>query len=252
MSRISTGLLMGSFLLATIACDQVPASADDPQAQAPAATEESAGLPGQSIVGTVISTMDASNYTYVEVDTGQDRVWAAGPKTSVVVGETVSLSGSMPMPNFHSESLDRTFDRLYFVSAIRRRSQPSGTGASDSAPHAGKTQPPPEMDIKGIARAENGHTIAEVFEGRADLAGQEIAVRGVVVKVNAQILGRNWLHLQDGTVGPDGETNLIVTSSETAAVGSTVLVRGTLATDRDLGHGYHYDALIEEASVAVE
>jgi hypothetical protein len=114
------------------------------------------------------------------------------------------------------------------------------------------TEPPVEIDVSGIERVEGGYTIAEIFENRARLAGQEVAVRGKVVKFNSEILGRNWIHLQDGTVGPGGAKDLVVTSDEVAEVGSTVIVRGTVVTDEDFGYGYAYDVLIHEASVTVE
>jgi hypothetical protein len=243
--------------LANSACDSQSASAGDPPAPAPPATSGNAAEPGERIVGSVTATLDASNYTYVEVDTGGERIWAAGPQTPVEVGETVSLSGAMLMQDFHSQSLGRSFERIYFVASIQSASQQNGGGAGGSA-HPGSALPgrtaegQPPLDVTGIVRAEKGQTIAEIFQGRAELAGREVAVRGVVVKVNARIMGRNWLHLEDGTAGPGGETKLIVTSKQTAEVGNTVLVRGVLATDRDLGHGYHYDALVEEASITVE
>jgi hypothetical protein len=65
-------------------------------------------------------------------------------------------------------------------------------------------------------------------------------------------MGRNWLHLSDGTVGPDGEREVTVSTKDTAAVGSTVVVRGTVATDRDFGSGYNYSVLIEDAKVTAD
>jgi hypothetical protein len=70
--------------------------------------------------------------------------------------------------------------------------------------------------------------------------------------MNAGIMGRNWLHLSDGTVGPDGEKDVTVTTEETPAVGSTVVVRGIVATDQDFGGGYQYSVMIENAKVTVE
>ena len=93
---------------------------------------------------------------------------------------------------------------------------------------------------------------AEVIAGKASLAGSEVALRGKVIKMNASIMGRNWLHLSDGTVGPDGERAVIASTEDIAAVGSTVVVRGTVATDRDFGSGYNYSVLIEDAKVTAE
>jgi len=74
-------------------------------------------------------------------------------------------------------------------------------------------------------------------------------VRGKVIKMNAAILGHNWVHLSDGTVGPDGEQEVTVRTKDLPKVGSTVVVRGTVTTDRDFGSGYKYSVLIEDAKV---
>jgi hypothetical protein len=200
------------------------------------------------IAGKVTQTMDASEYTYIEIDTGNGLVWAAGPATKVKVGDTVETSSGFPMVNFHSATLDRTFDEIRFVSVIQVWS-PKG-GNSESAP--ADTQAAPGPSVSGIDRAEGGHTVAEIIEGRTKLSGSKIKVRGVVVKLNSGIMGRNWVHLSDGTVGPNGEQEITVNTEEVPAVGSTVLVHGTVAIDRDFGSGYQYSVLIEDAQVTVE
>ena len=74
---------------------------------------------------------------------------------------------------------------------------------------------------------------------------------GKVVKYNAMIMGKNWIHLQDGT-GEPGSNDLTVTTQGTAFVGDTVLVRGNIGLDRDMGAGYRYDVLIEDATITVQ
>ena len=64
-------------------------------------------------------------------------------------------------------------------------------------------------------------------------------------------MGKNWVHVQDGT-GGSGTNDLTVTTNATAAVGDTVLVRGKLGADKDFGFGYKYDILIEDAALTVE
>jgi len=215
------------------------------------ALETSQGVPLPDlgkIAGKVTQTMDASEYTYIEIDTGEGLVWAAGPATKVKVGDSVETSSGMPMVNFHSATLDRTFDEIRFVSVIQVWSPKSAD--SESAPadnHAA-----PNLSVSGIERVEGGHTVAEIIKERTSLAGSKVAVRGKVIKMNAGIMGRNWLHLSDGTVGPDGEQDITVNTEEIPAVGSTVVVRGTVATDRDFGSSYQYSVLIEDAKVTVE
>ena len=94
-----------------------------------------------------------------------------------------------------------------------------------------------------------GHTIADLFANQATLANTAVAVRGKVVKYNRQILGHNWLHLQDGT-GSAGTDDLTVTTDADVELGAIVVVRGTLATKRDFGAGYKYDVLVENATVS--
>jgi len=109
------------------------------------------------------------------------------------------------------------------------------------------------MDLSNIKPAEGGQTIKQIYAGQAKLAGTTISVRGKVVKYNSMILGKNWLHLQDGTGSAANDNNdLTVTTDASAAVGDTVLVSGKVSTNRDFGAGYKYSVMIEDAKVTVE
>jgi predicted small lipoprotein YifL len=118
-------------------------------------------------------------------------------------------------------------------------------------PHPMPATPAQEIDLSGIAKADGGLTVAEVFAGKDQLAGQRVTFRGRVVKSNANIMGRNWLHVRDGS-GADGTNDLTVSTTGLADVGNTVLVTGTVALNRDLGMGYQYDVIIEDATLTVE
>jgi hypothetical protein len=96
--------------------------------------------------------------------------------------------------------------------------------------------------------AQNGYTVAELFAKRASLNKQKVTVRGQVVKVNPNIMGRNWLHIQDGTGDPAKNTHdLVVTSSDIAEKGAIITIEGTLAADKDFGYGYKYNVIVEDA-----
>ena len=92
-------------------------------------------------------------------------------------------------------------------------------------------------------------TVAALNQNKAALAGQTITTQGKVVKVNNGIMGRNFVHVQDGT-GDASSNNLIVTSKQTANVGDQVSVSGVVVVNRDFGSGYMYPLLIEEASIS--
>ena len=96
-------------------------------------------------------------------------------------------------------------------------------------------------------------TVAAVYKDKAALTGKTISASGKVVKVNNGIMGRNFVHVQDGTGDAKaGTNNLVVTSKQTAAVGDKVTISGVVVVNRDFGSGYSYPLLSEEATVTVK
>jgi hypothetical protein len=236
-----------------------PVAAHAATPAAPAYTPASS--PGKS--GNVLETMNAGGYTYVQVDTGKEKFWAAGPETKVKVGDTVAVPEGMPMPNFESKSLKRKFDMVYFVPSIlapgaapAAAGMPAGMpGAAPSvngqtaSPGAPKVVAPGAINLKGIAKADQ--TVADIYAQKAALAGKPVKVRGKVVKVSSGIMGKNWLHVQDGS-GQSGSNDLTVTTSAEAKPGDTVVISGKLAVAKDFGYGYKYDVIVEDAQVTKE
>ncbi|TPW19716.1 MAG: tRNA/helicase-type nucleic acid binding protein, partial [Elusimicrobia bacterium] len=123
------------------------------------------------------------------------------------------------------------------------------------AGHAAKTAAPPALPplAKAAPRPKGAPTelsVADVHKRGKELAGKLVAVRGKVVKTNANILGKNWFHLQDGTGDAKAGTNdLTLTSSGSAAKGDMVRAVGVLAADKDLGSGYAYKVILEDAEL---
>lgn len=76
-----------------------------------------AGPQAPTVYGEITEVIAAAGYTYVEIDTGDGKVWAAGPETSLKVGDRTGFSTNMPMADFHSKSLNRDFPVIYFVNA---------------------------------------------------------------------------------------------------------------------------------------
>lgn len=218
-------------------------------AAAPAAPAGSAA----EISGKVVETINAASYTYVLINTGAKQVWAAAPQFTVKAGDAVVMSETAPMPNYHSKTLNRTFDVVYFSGRAAVNGKPAGPAAELPAGHppTGQSAGRPSIDLAGIMKAVNGQTVAEVHAGKAKLAGKTVVVRGRVVKFNANIMGKNWLHVRDGS-GAEGSNDLTVTTGDKAKVGDVVLVTGKLSTDRDFGSGYKYSLIVEDAKVAVE
>jgi hypothetical protein len=200
--------------------------------------------------GKVLETMNAGNYVYARVSTPGGEKWLAGPKSELRVGDVVEWRPGSEMKNFASKTLDRTFDSIWFVDRIDVAGAAAG---SSTAPHGSiSDKAAGDVPVQGISRADGGLTVSEIYDGRAKLEGKEIVVRGKVVKSNTGVMQRNWLHLRDGTRGAGGENDLTVTTSGTAKVGDTVVVRGKVALGKDFGFGYRYDVMLETATVTVE
>ena len=127
---------------------------------------------------------------------------------------------------------------------------PPGHGMGEM-PALPTPEAPEGMDFSDIEKAPDGYRIEKLFAQRADLAGKAVKVRGRVIKFSPEIMGTNWLHVQDGTGAP-GSNDLTVTTSVALSVGDTVLIEGPLSVDQVLGHGMKYPVLIQGATVVVD
>jgi len=201
------------------------------------------------IYGKVTEVIEAAGYTYAEVDTGEEKVWAAASTTPLKVGDMIAFTTEMPMENFHSNSMKRDFPIIYFVRRfITDNASLTGTTTEMAAPH-GKIKPAPRAKaVEGIHKVEGGNTIAEVYTDKQKLNGKAIRVRGQVTKFTANVMDKNWLHIRDSSTLDD----LTITTDSTAAIDAVVVIEGKLALDKDFGYGYVYPLIIEDASVTTE
>lgn len=96
--------------------------------------------------------------------------------------------------------------------------------------------------------AAGTYTVAEIYSRKSELKGRLVKVRGNVVKVSANIMGKMWVHIQDGT-GLEGGNKIVFRSQkESPAVGSVVTAQGRLETDKDFGAGYFYPVIVEDST----
>jgi hypothetical protein len=245
-------IMLLAILALTVSCkDDAPKAVEQPVSEKPAAAQSAVG----GFTGTALEIMKADRYTYVQVDTGIEKIWAATPEFLGKVGDTVVVPKGLAMQNFHSKTLERDFEVVYFVGAITVAGNDQGPSQMARTsfmhpPKSGKSSKS-QTEVGGIKRAKDGKNVAEIFAGSKDLAGEQVTVRGKVVKFLPQIMGKNWLHLQDGS-GSEGTNDLTVTTGTTVKVGDLVLVSGVVSVDRDFGYGYSYDVIIEDARVTVE
>ena len=201
------------------------------------------------IYGKVTDIIEAAGYTYAEVDTGKEKVWAAASTTPLNIGDMIAFTTEMPMKNFHSNSMKRDFPIIYFVNRFITDSGSLTGTATETASPRGKINPAPAAKaVEGIHKVEGGNTIAEVYTDKQKLNGKAIRVRGQVTRFTANVMDKNWLHIRDSSSLDD----LTITTDSTAAIDAVVVVEGILALDKDFGYGYVYPLIVEDASVTKE
>ena len=196
-----------------------------------------------AISGKVVETMDSGGYTYVCIEKDGQKTWVATQKIKVVKGQTIAFRPGAVMENFSSKTLNRTFDRIIFSAGV------AGSAATTSG-SADKVTPAMQQIKVDKAKGPNSYTIAELHAKAQKLNGKSVVVRGRVIKVSEAIMGKNWVHLQDGSGSETGGTHDIVVTSQTVpAVGDIVTASGTLHKDKDFGSGYKYKVIIEDAAL---
>lgn len=202
-------------------------------------------LSANTAQGTVRDIINVKGYTYAEIDTGSEIFWTAGPTTALNRGDIVSFSTQMPMENFHSESMNRDFPLIYFISQFKLDTDIEAS-STKPLPHP-KTQQLKEY-LKGVDKIDGGKNIAEIHLEKEALEGKPVHIRGQVTRFSADILGKNWLHIQDSSSLDD----LTITTDNTAAVGDIVIIDGTLDLNKDFGHGYVFPLIVQNATVIKE
>lgn len=253
-----------SFLLAT-ACAAAPPPA------VPAA-------PPGALKGEVLEARNVESYTYLRLKTATGETWAAVPTTDAKKGEQVTIVNPMTMDNFDSKSLGKHFDHIVFGqvggAAVAATAPAAPPAALPGAPSGTSPGLPPTAALQGLRPAPAPHgamaqdavapapikvakatgpgakTVADIVKGRAALKDKTVLVRGQVVKVNTGIMGKTWVHLRDGSgAAADGSNDLLVTTHDEVAVGDVVSAKGTVRTDVEIGAGYAYAVLIEDAAL---
>ncbi len=248
------------FFAGIAGCNSEPAGKTEAhnQASVKADSKGHAAKGPEFLGGRVEETMNSGGYTYMLLAIGKDKIWVAVPQMQVKVGDDVVLMPGNEMHNFYSKTMDRTFESIIFSPGpVGGGSAHGGMGGgmtggtAGSAPSHGKTVAPPHKDIKvEKAQGDNAYTVAEIYANADKLDGKEVTVRGKIVKIAHNIMGKTWIHIQDGTGEVDkGNFDLTVTTKASPAQGDVVTVTGKLAKDKDFGFGYHYNVIVEDATV---
>ncbi|MBW2742209.1 MAG: hypothetical protein JRE64_26005 [Deltaproteobacteria bacterium] len=230
---------------------------------------------------TIIESKDVTNYTYLLLEDKTGKVWAAIPKTPVKTGDEIAITDIAVMKDFHSKTLEKTFDLILFAvpskecpfnesggenvskmpssmmpgkmppAMMSQAAMPQGTMPAMGDNSTKKSKAAVAKNIKvSKAVGEDAYTIEEIYSKKKELSQKTITVRAIVVKFMPQIMEKNWLHIQDGTGSAEkGNNDIAVSTLETAKIGDEVIIKGTLGIDKNLGANHAFSALIEGASI---
>jgi hypothetical protein len=186
----------------------------------------------------VLETLESGGYTYIKVLEGGESYWIAMTQRPLKAGETIRFAEQGWMQDFHSKTLNRTFDKILFASDVAE---------------AGTTQVERKPDVMSSAYQQKGTiTIAQLFADRERYSGKKVRVRAKVTKTSAQIMKRNWVHLQDGSRFANADDLVFTSNEKLPEVGSVVTAEGIVAKDKDFGYGYFYSVIVEKASFSAQ
>ena len=234
--RLNTFLILSLMLMLVVSCQTNTSNSKTNENLAPNVHK----ITAQEVI-------QATSYTYVRVLEDGKESWIAITKQEVEAGKSYYYEPNIEMNNFTSKELNRTFPSIWFVSRfsstpILANQKQGGTNAPQ-----GKQAPVAKAGIK-VAPAKGGVTIAELYAKKDSYSAKPVKIKGEVVKFNKQIMGKNWIHIQDGT-NNNGSFDLTITSDETVKVGDVVTIEGIIALNKDFGYGYSYDVILENGTL---
>lgn len=206
-----------------------------------------ANMPTQQDMGAVehkvvaVEALNTDKYTYLRVKEGAEEKWLAVMRQAVKIGGNYIYKGGLMKQNFQSKEFNRVFETVYLVSEFREDvAQGTGTPKGGGIPPATEALEAP----KNVKPAPGAIKIAQLVANLQKYEGKTVKITGKCVKVNPMIMGRNWLHIQDGS---GKNLDLTITTNENVPLGAIVTLEGTLALHKDFGAGYKYDYIVEGA-----
>jgi hypothetical protein len=195
----------------------------------------------------VEEVLQTASYTYLFGKVNGESLWLATLKLEASVGETYYYEGGLEMIDFNSKELDRIFESVIFLQGVYT-SEANLLGGANISGSPQITNSAASATSSIIEPAEGGITIAELMANKGNYAEKMVKLRGKVVKYNTGIMGKNWIHLQDGTSNGD-ENDITVTTDMSAKVGDIITIEGVITLDKDFGAGYLYKIIVEDGKL---
>jgi len=197
------------------------------------------------VVNEIIPT---PNYTFLNVNEGDKSFWIAINSNDKKVGETYYFVGGLLKENFESKELNRTFDELYLVGNLVSANHGNQMKLPDAQnENIDLAKAPVSNSVtQNIVRQSGSLKISEIVNNPKKYEGQTVQIDGECTKINMGIMGKNWIHLKDGS---KDDFDLVITSNDIATVGEVVTIKGNVVLNKDFGAGYKYDLILENGVI---
>lgn len=247
----AAALILSVHLL--VSCSSKPKVIEEDAASTTTSTETaasasksptSAAAPADVHKVTALEILQAERYTYLQVKENNDTYWIATVKFDAKVGNTYLYRGGLLKTNFESQEHNRTFDKIYLVSEIVDEAAHPGSNAS-AEPAAANTAASPDKPL--TESVKDAVKLDLLLKNKEKYAGKSVTVYGKCVKANYGIMGKNWIHLQDGTKKDGKVCDITITTTENIPLGAIIALEGKVILNKDFGAGYKYEILIEDA-----
>ncbi|MDF1550233.1 MAG: hypothetical protein P1P88_20570 [Bacteroidales bacterium] len=190
--------------------------------------------------------LQATKYVYINVSEGAEKYWIATQKMEIKIGETYYYNGGLLKTNFESKEFNKVFDRIYLVSNLVGADHASHIDGNMDIPQNVETNKTKVENSEKKELQKGSITIAELVKNAKNHEGKTVQISGRCVKINPNIMNRNWIHIKDGS---KDDFDLVITSTTFVPENTNVTFRGVVGLNRDFGAGYRYDIILENGVV---
>jgi len=198
----------------------------------------------------VEEVLPTARYVYLRVKEGEEEFWIATRKAEIKKGEVYFYRGGLLKTNFESKEYNRIFDEIYLISNLVSEDHSKHITASAKSGSNAKKEIVVKEDIPTHTEKTVVHKgtikISDLVNDPEKYEGHTVQLSGICVKVSPNIMGRNWIHLQDGS---KDDFDMVITSNTFVPEGKQITIRAVVSLNRDFGAGYKYDLILENGTL---
>jgi len=192
--------------------------------------------------------LPTTKYSYLNVTEDGEQYWIAARKQDIVVGETYFYRKGLLKTNYESKEYNKVFEKIILVSSLIAENHRTNSGTvNNDVTINEKINDKKNTPINTETYTQEGSIkIAEIVANPNVYNGKTVQITGKCVKINPNIMERNWIHLQDGS---KDDFDLVVTSNTFVEEGEVITIQALVSLNKDFGAGYNYNLILENGVI---